>query len=422
MTSFDPFDIGFYLDKRQESKTYPGHYTLYLRVHSNLESNKKYFSTKKYLTEFTWNRIKKSFLGSGSSLTVDEKELREFLLTVRQEAQKYNDPLIAKTLKQFEDLFKRNTKSNSASIFVYDIFEMVIDEKNKKGTKDAYINAMKSFKDYENNQKLVIHDISKGWIEGFRLWHKEKGSSKETPNTYLRALRHVFTHAINTGVILPTENPFGIGKVSIPEPKRRTKKFNLTAEQIEALAEVEASGYEEQLAKDVFFFLFMFDGIRISDMYALEKEWIVEDDLGKRIDFDPVKTEGRSSKEGEVWITEQMEEIIAKYLGEGKYVFNFLKDEMTVEEITKYRAAKTSVINKNLKKLALKIEGMPPLSTKHARYSAASYIKRKTKSTTEQISELLVNSPKMARHYWDTPEEKKRVQLVLSNVLKKTKK
>ena len=93
---------------------------------------------------------------------------------------------------------------------------------------------------------------------------------------------------------------------------------------------------------------------------------------------------------------------------------------MTVEEITKYRAAKTSVINKNLKKLALKIEGMPSLSTKHARYSAASYIKRKTKASTQEISELMVNSPKMAQGYIDTPEEKKAMQEVLSEVLKKT--
>ena len=336
MTSFDPFDIGFYLDKRQESKTYPGHYTLYLRVHSNLETNKKYFSTKKYLTEFTWNRIKKSFLGSGSNLTMEEKEIREYLLAIRQEAQKYNDPLVAKTLKQFEDLFKRNTKSNSNSIFVYDIFEMVINEKEKKGTKDAYKAAMKSFQEYEKNQKLVIHDISKGWIEGFRIWHKEKGSSKETPNTYLRALRHVFTHALNTGVIIAKDNPFGHGKVQIPEPKRQTRKYNLRPDEIEKIINVEASTYEEQIAKDVFIFLFIFDGIRVSDMFLLEKDWIEDGDLGKRFEFDPEKTEGRTNLQGEVWLTDEMTDIINKYPGKGKYVFNFLKDDMNSEQIKKY--------------------------------------------------------------------------------------
>ena len=153
-------------------------------------------------------------------------------------------------------------------------------------------------------------------------------------------------------------------------------------------------------------------------MLVLEKQWIVNDELGKRIDFDPVKTEGRSERKGEVWITDSLQEIMDKYPGEGKYIFNFLKDEMTPFDITSYRSSKSSTINKNLKKLAAKIEGMPPLSTKHARYSAASYIKKMTGASNQQVSELMVNSPKMAEGYIDTPEEKKAMQSVLSDVFK----
>lgn len=423
MASFDPFDIGFYLDKRQESRKYPGNFTLYLRVHSNLEGKKKYISTKRYLTPFNWERIKKSFLGSGSNLTLEEKELREFLLEIRQEAQKYNDPVRAKTLKQFEDLFKRNTKAESKSIFVYDIFEMVIAEKDKAKTKNSYRSAMASMQVYDKNKNLVIHDITTGWISGFRLWHRDQGSSKETANSYLRNLRHVFTHAEHTGVVLPTENPFkGLHKISIPGVKRQTKKYNLTIGQIKSLVEVSPSTFEEELAKDVFFFLFMFDGLRFSDMLALEKNWIIKDEFGKRIDFDPVKTEDRSELEGEVWITDELQKIMDKYPGKGKYIFNFLKDDMTPDQIVAFRESKLSTINRNLKKLAAKIEGMPPVSTKHARYSAASYIKKMTGASTQQVSELMVNSPKMAEGYIDTPEEKKAMQSVLSDVLKISKK
>jgi site-specific recombinase XerD len=423
MTTFDPFDIGFYLDKRQESKTYPGSFTLYLRVHSNTEGKKKYFSTKKYLTPFTWNRIQKSFLGSGSGLTVEEKEIREFLLGIRQEAQKYNDPQRAKTLKQFEDLFKRNTKTDSKSIFVYDIFEMVISEKEKAKTKASYRSAMASMQVYDKNKHLVIHDITPSWISAFKLWHQEQGSSKETANSYLRQLRHVFTHAEHTGVVLPSENPFkGLHKISIPAVKRQTKKYNLSVDQIKALVEVDTTSYEQELAKDVFFFLFMFDGLRFSDMIVLEKDWIVEDEFGKRIDFDPVKTEDRSELMGEVWITDELQSIMDKYPGKGKYIFNFLDDKMNQDQIRAKRESKLSTINVNLKKLSQKIEGMPDLSTKHARYSAASYVKKITGATTNQVSELLVNSPKMAEGYIDTPEEKKAMQSVLSDVLKKNQK
>ena len=425
MTSFDPFDIGFYFDKRPSSasKSDPGTNPIKLRVYSNMEGKKKLFGLKKNTTEFSWNRIKKSFLGSGSNLTAEEKELREFLLGVRQEAQKYNDPSKTKTLKQFEDLFKRNTKAESKSIFVYDIFEMVIAEKEKKGTKDHYISSMGSMKLYEKNKNLVIHDITPAWIKGFRLWHREQGSSKETANSYLRALRHVFTHAEHTGVVFASENPFkGLHKISIPDPIRRTKKYNLSEDQLQALVEVETSSYEQELAKDVFFFLFIFDGIRFSDIVSLEKEWIVKDELGERIDFDPIKTEGRSERYGEVWITYEIQRIMDKYPGSGKYIFNFLKDDMTPDQIQAYCSSKLSTINKNLKRLSDKIEEMPSLSTKHARYSAATYLKKKTGASTQQVSELMVNSPRMAEGYIETSEEKKAMQSVLSDVLKKEQK
>lgn len=418
MTAINPFEISFWLDTRNPRKKYDGAFTLYLQVYSATEKRQTYISTKKYLTPFTWGRIKKNLFKSGSNLTVEEKEIREFLLIIRQEAQKYNDPLRVKSLKQFENLFKKNTNSDLKSIFVYDIFDVVISMKEKKATKDSYKSAMASMKLYDKNKKLVIHDITTSWISGFRLWHQNQGSSKETANSYLRSLRHVFTHAEHSGVIIPSDNPFkGLHKISIPDPIRQTKKYNLTSEQIKLLARVKPTSYEQELAKDVFFFLFMFDGMRFSDMLVLEKDWIVNDELGERIDFSPTKTEGRSNRKGEVWITKPIKEIMNKYPGNGKYVFNFLDDRMNSDQITSYRSSKTSVINKNLKKLAEKIDGMPPISTKHARYSAASYVKMKTGASTQQISELMVNSPKMAQGYIDTPELKKAMQSVLSDVL-----
>ena len=148
MTAFDPFDIGFYLDKRQESKTYPGHFTLYLRVYSNIEKKKTYCGTKKVLTPDSWKRIEKAFFGSGSNLSREEKELREFLLGVRQEAQKFNDPNKAKTLKQFKDLFNSDTNSDTDTLLIWERFEQLIERKiearKSEGTIKAYRDAKAS--------------------------------------------------------------------------------------------------------------------------------------------------------------------------------------------------------------------------------------------------------------------------------------
>ena len=51
-----------------------------------------------------------------------------------------------------------------------------------------------------SNKNLLIHNITSAWITGFRLWHRDHGKQQyETGNSYLRALRHVFTHSENTG-------------------------------------------------------------------------------------------------------------------------------------------------------------------------------------------------------------------------------
>ena len=157
----------------------------------------------------------------------------------------------------------------------------------------------------------------------------------------------------------------------------KIKKYTLTKDQLKALTDVETTSYEQELAKDIFFFLFIFDEIRFSDIILLEKDWIVNDDFGKRIEFNQSKTEGLSQRKRDVWITDEIQWIMDKYPGGSKYIFNFLKDDMTPDQITAYCSSKLSTINKNLKRLSAKIEEMPSLSTKYARYSAATYIKKK---------------------------------------------
>ena len=109
----------------------------------------------------------------------------------------------------------------------------------------------------------------------------------------------------------------------------------------------------------------------------MEKNWIVNDDFGKRIEFNQSKTEGLSQRKRDVWITDEIQWIMDKYPGGSKYIFNFLKDDMAPDQITVYCKSKLSTINKNLKRLSAKIEETPSLSIKYARYSAATYIKKK---------------------------------------------
>ena len=63
MTSYDPFEISFWLDIRNPRKKHGGAFTLYLQVYSNLEKKQTFISTKRFLTIPSWDKIKKSFWG-----------------------------------------------------------------------------------------------------------------------------------------------------------------------------------------------------------------------------------------------------------------------------------------------------------------------------------------------------------------------
>ena len=427
MTSFDPFEISFWLDIRNPRKKHAGAFTLYLQVYSNLEKKQTFISTKRYLAVTTWDKIKKSFLGSGSNLSHSEREVRDYLLSVRQESQKYNNLSKAKTIKQFLSLYNNDSNSDADTLLIWDRFDQLIARKiearKSDGTIKAYRDAKASFLRFDPTPKKLIYDIDISWLHQFIEYHIEIGNSEETAKSYLRQLRAVYISAWKKGVISGRDNPFAEDDApSLDSNKRRTKQFQLSKEQLQSLAATEPTSYHMQKAKDIFFFLFMFSGLRFSDMLTLEFDWIINDELGKRIDFDPVKTKGRTSLKGEVWITPEMQEIINKYPGAGKYIFDFLDDDMTPEAIKKKKHSIISGVNDNLTKLAQKVVKLPErLSTYHARYSAATFIKRETGASVLEISEQMVNSPKMAEGYIDTPEKKKAMQSVLSDVLKNKK-
>ena len=437
MTSINPFEISFYLDVRNKLLKHPGCGSLYLQVYSPSEKRKnengkwsngqKYFRLKKYVTPESWKKILKSFAGSGSNLNEQQKELRTYCIAIQTEANKYNSYSKAKTLKQFSALFNSDTNSDADTLLIWDRFNQFIERKiegrKSEGTIKAYRDAKASFLRFDPTPQKLIYDIDISWLHEFIEYHVEIGNSEETAKSYLRQLRAVYTSAWKKGIISGRENPFADDDApSLDSSKRRTRQFNLSKEQIETLAELEPTSFHMKKAKDIFFFLFMFSGLRFSDMLILEYDWILTDELGKRIDFDPVKTKGRTGLKGEVWITPEIQEIMDRYPGKGKYIFDFLEDDMSLEAIKKKKHSIIANVNDNLTKLAHKGVKLPSkLSTYHARYSAASFISRETGASVNEVSEQMVNSPKMAAGYIDTPEKKKAMQSVLSSVLKKNR-
>ena len=122
-------------------------------------------------------------MGSGSNLSHSEREVRDYLLSVRQESQKYNNLSKAKTIKQFLGLYNKDTNSDTDTLLIWDRFDQLIARKiearKSDGTIKAYRDAKASFLRFDPTPKKLIYDIDISWLHQFIEYHIEIGNSEE---------------------------------------------------------------------------------------------------------------------------------------------------------------------------------------------------------------------------------------------------
>ena len=165
--------------------------------------------------------------------------------------------------------------------------------------------------------------------------------------------------------------------------------------------------------------MFLFDGIRIGDIFRSENKNIETRDGLTWINFTPMKTSKSSGKSSRVEITPEIKSIIDKHSGDEKYVFDILNKDMDEDQVRRKIKSKTSTINENLKKLARRAGIDQHISASVARYSVNHYLTTKGYATREQQSEMMVNSPKVNKGYFDGLDEKFKIQRKLGNILDK---
>ncbi len=130
-----------------------------------------------------------------------------------------------------------------------------------------------------------------------------------------------------------------------------------------------------------------------------------------------MKTSKSSGKSSRVEITPEIQSIIDKHSGDEKYVFDILNKDMDEDQVRRKIKSKTSTINENLKKLARRAGIDQHISASVARYSVNHYLTTKGYATREQQSEMMVNSPKVNKGYFDGLDEKFKIQRKLGNIL-----
>jgi integrase/recombinase XerD len=360
-----------FYDKRHPKAD--GTCALSLRVTYN--GQKRYYKTGISLTEEDLKKVQ------------GEKPRREFKeIAFRLSAQEVKAIAVIKGLSEFTwNAFELKYLSNTASrnlvkqAFERYVYELRVNE--RIATSKSYDCAAKSLHAF--SQKLKFSEITPAFLDQYEKWMLSSGRTTTTIGIYLRSLRTLFNNAIAEGILHKDSYPFGKRKYQIPTSEN--KKKALSMEDIRRIYYYYPEpGTTAELAKDLWIFMYLCNGINIKDVCLLKYKNI----KGDFIEFQRAKTirTKRNIELIRAHITEDLKTIISKHglkdQDPDNYIFRVLTKGLTADRRFQLINQVTKVINDHLKVIATKLEIEGALTTYVARHSFATTLKRNGVSTS----------------------------------------
>ena len=398
--------ISIVLDKRKAKKG--GAYPVKLRVYSTTLNKDKRYNLNIDLTKDQFKKIWTE--GRSKNLKGTNQEMKIKLSKIENKADDDLKKLPYFSFEQFERKFFRKT-SDSDNVYYH--FNNAIKQsikKNKIGTSESYKYTLKSIQYYVDsiskgdNNKLSFSNITPDWLEDYEQYMLDNSKSITTIAIYTRTLRVVFNNAIDENDISKEIYPFGKKKYQIPESKKVKKA--LTNEQLKNLFNSKPKTFEQEKAKDFWFFSYACNGINLKDIALLK----YTDIKNCKFSYFRAKTfkKSRTKTKIEIHLTDFTNSIIEKYGLDDKSEFVFSILNIKNSEEKNYKCVKnfTRFVNQHLKQLA-KDNGLPgDISSYWARHSFATNAIRKGASM-EFISEALNHGDlNVTKHYFAGFEDK----------------
>jgi integrase len=348
-----------------------------VKIRLTYRRERKYINTGFALTIEDWRRLEankdKELLKKRNLIKAQYKIIGDHI-TDMVEKNKFSFDLLDKRLG-------RGDKNNAIDAFEAQI--SLLRGRGQVGTAITYSCAMNSLIKYNGNSNVLpFSRITKTWLEGYEKSMIKDGNRYTTISMYLRSLRAIFN-------ISEINSPFDKFEI----PKGEGRKMALNKKQINGILMKHpvVSGSTTDKMRDLWYFSFLTNGLNVKDMISLKWENI--DLINNEITFIRAKTikTKPDKKNIKAPILQQMQMIIDKWgCKDSKYIFGYMQDNLTPDEIRIVCQNVTRLMNKHLKNIA-KEAGLPHISTYSARHSYASVMLRGGASTAF-ISEQLGHS------------------------------
>jgi len=262
-----------------------------------------------------------------------------------------------------------------------------LEAKEQAGTVGIYMCSLVNLLAYK--PQLRFADVTDVWLCKYEKDMRATGRSVTTIGIYLRCLRRIFNMVIAKRIIDRDLYPFGRDLYVIPAARKRKKALNMG--QIKALFEYRSEDKIRQMCKDLWFFLYVANGMNVKDLCLLKFKQI----SGEFCRFIRAKT-ANTTKECPQEITFYCDDFILSVIaqwGNGdqsadNYIFPFLEPDMDGYAIRHKVQLVTHLINEHMKAIAeeLGLDFVP--KSNDARHAFATQLKRAGKST-EFIRELI---------------------------------
>lgn len=265
-----------------------------------------------------------------------------------------------------EDLDDRSSHRHNVHLLQYmnkQIHQKVLARRN--GTAAAYKSTRSSLQKYLGGKDVRVSEITPMFVRKYEEFLHRQQVSANTVAFYMRNLRTIYNNILQDGFTAVGESPFRVTRTAV----HKTVKRALSKKNMVLLVHCTLPPSEPLLefARDIFLFSFYTRGMSLVDIIFLKKEHI----SGDAIHY----VRHKSRQPLRIAITESLANLIAKYDNDSPYVFPILNDDSPLSHYDQYRSA-LARINRNLKRVGMRLGLTTPLTSYVARHTWATLAKQ----------------------------------------------